>query len=299
MKKYFVCFAFVFMISILFSSCVKNREDEKNVSATEEIFSVKTELVEKSDFNVYIKLNGNVIANNSVSVYPEVSGKLVNTYVILGSKVQKGDRIAEINPSMMGDRYVNNIVYAPISGVITSMPLTIGSTVTQEMVVATVGDVSRLKICVDVPERYAGFLKKGIKADVHLVAYPDEVFSASVESYSPVIDEFKRTKQVFLNFDKTDGRIEAGMFAKIKLFIKNYQDVIVVSESAIIIEGEEKFVFVKNDDNTVTVRTVKTAENINFKVHVVEGLSAGEKVVTEGSLMLSDGVKVIEVKEGE
>lgn len=296
MKKYFDCFAFAFIITALFFSCHKNQEENSDDEA-ESIFSVKTEVVQQQEFDVYIKLNGNVTSNNSVSVYPEVSGKLVKTYVNLGSKVKKGDAIIATNSSVVGEEYRNNIVRSPIAGVITSVPLKIGSYVTTSTVVATVGDISRLRICCDVPERYAAFLHKGINAQVCLVAHPEEIFSASVESYSPVIDEISRTKQVFLDFDEIDSRVEAGMFAKIKLFIKKYSGVIVIPESAIIMEGEENFVFVKNADQTVTRRIVTVGERIDAKARIISGLNEGMPVVTEGNLMLSDGLKVNEILE--
>lgn len=218
----------VFTVAVLFSSCIRNRNDEiaddKFEFAEETNTFVSTvqakDEIPKEEKMAYIKINGSVIAENSVSVFPEVGGKLVNTFVRLGSSVRKGDAIAEINPSDAGSRYNNYIARSTISGVVTSIPLKEGSTVSTETVVAIVSDTSHLQILCDVPERHAAFLKKGLRAQVSLVAYPDETFAARVETFSPVIDEIKRTKQVFLEFNEVDARIEAGMFAKLKLFIE-------------------------------------------------------------------------------
>ena len=69
-------------------------------------------------------------------------------------------------------------------------------------------------------------LKIGLKAEISLEAYPEQIFSATVVRVSPVLDAASRTKQVILNFDKKDSRVNAGMFAKVKLYTVDYVNVV-------------------------------------------------------------------------
>src|SRR5574344_1788649 len=114
----------ILFAGILFIKQRKSASQKKEAAtqAEETAFTVKTEKAGRIDFSVYIKINGNVEANNTVSVYPDMNGKMIRPLVSLGSKVRKGDVIAEIDPSKPGEPYAASRVYAPISGSITSVP---------------------------------------------------------------------------------------------------------------------------------------------------------------------------------
>ena len=62
----------------------------------ETVYTVKSEAVSKSDLQEYLRLNGTVKAENTISVYPDIGGKLTRVPVTLGSYVKKGQLIAEV-----------------------------------------------------------------------------------------------------------------------------------------------------------------------------------------------------------
>ena len=66
------------------------------------VFSVKTQVVKKDTLHGYVIANGEIESQNSVNVYPDVSGKVIETNVMLGSTVQRNDIIAYIDPSAPG-----------------------------------------------------------------------------------------------------------------------------------------------------------------------------------------------------
>jgi multidrug efflux pump subunit AcrA (membrane-fusion protein) len=74
-----------------------------------------------------------------------------------------------------------------------------------------------LEINARIPEREIAGLVTGLKAEVSLQAYPGEVFHATVNRVSPVVDSISRTKLINLRFDQEDRRINAGMFARLRL----------------------------------------------------------------------------------
>ena len=116
---------------------------------------------------------------------------------------------------------------------------------------------------------------------------------ATVSRVSPVVDAATRTKQVIMNFDKKDSRVNAGMFAKVKLYTSKYSGKLVVPSDAIITNDDDvSYLFVVNDDYTVSRRTVKTGKAIDGMIQVTDNLMAGERVVYEGMLSLSDGANV-------
>ena len=257
------------------------------------VVSVRTMTAEITTLHGYVNTNGEVESQNSVSVYPDMGGKVISTSVMLGSSVKKNDIIAYVDPSEPGTNYRSSPVYAPISGSVISTPLKNGKKVTTSTAIAIIGDINNLQVTANVPERYVAVLKKGLKAEVSVEAYPGVIFEATVSRVSPVVDATTRTKEVILTFDRHDERINAGMFAKVKLYTSKYSGKLVVPSDAIITNDDDvSYLFVVNDDYTVSRRTVKTGKAIDGMIQVTDNLMAGERVVYEGMLSLSDGANV-------
>ena len=261
--------------------------------AVNTIFTVRSVEAVKKTLNDYVITNGEVESQSAVEVFPSMGGKVQQINVLLGSQVKKGDVIAKIDPSEPGTKYALSPVEAPISGSIVSTPLKVGTKVTTNSAVTMIGDIDNLQISASVPERYVSELKTGLKAEITVEAYPDVIFMATVSRVSPVVDAATRTKQVIMNFDKKDSRVNAGMFAKVKLYTSKYSGKLVVPSDAIITNDDDvSYLFVVNDDYTVSRRTVKTGKAIDGMIQVTDNLMAGERVVYEGMLSLSDGANV-------
>lgn len=256
-------------------------------------FTVRSVEAKVSTLTDYVITNGEVESQSAVEVFPSMSGKVQQINVLLGSHVKKGDVIAKIDPSEPGTKYALSPVEAPISGSIVSSPLKVGTTVTTNSAVTVIGDIDNLQVSANIPERYVAELKTGLKAEVTLEAYPGVIFSASVSRVSPVVDSSTRTKQIILNFDKRDSRVNAGMFAKVKLYTSKYSGKLVVPSDAVITNDDgSAYLFVVNDDGTVSRREIKTGKSIDGKIQITDNLMAGERVVYEGMLSLSEGAKV-------
>lgn len=243
----------------------------------------------------YVLTNGEVESQSAVEVYPSMSGKISNVNVMLGSHVNKGDVIAYVDPSEPGSNYAKSPVLAPISGSIVSTPLKVGTKVSTATAVTMIGDIENLQITASVPERYIAELKTGLKAEVGLEAYPGIVFTATVSRVSPVVDKTSRTKEVILNFDKKDSRVNAGMFAKVKLYTTDYAGKLVVAKDAVVQDDDKSYLYVVNDDYTVSKRTVELGKSVDSYIQITDNLMPGERVVIEGMLSLSDGANVNDV----
>ena len=302
-------FTVLFALFILAScsSCSNNNENDSEFSeegedAENQIQAVRVEDLITSDLRKFIKLNGNVRTEKSMSVYPIMAGKIAGTNIRLGSKVKKGAVIAYVDPSVPGSRFALNEVIAPISGTVISTPLKAGTRVDTETAVTTIGDLSKLQVVVNIPERYVSYLRNGLAADILLEAYPDKKFSAVVSEISPVLDEATRTKEVLLSFTKMDNRINAGMFADVKLYLKKYAKVFSVPTSCIIEKAGEKFVYaiLENEPNVAHITPIKAGEEIqdrtivNFIAPEINKALAESnvKVVVQGFETLQDGSNV-------
>lgn len=258
----------------------------------ETVYTVKTQQVEKKDLQEFLRINGTVKAENTISVYPDIGGKLTRVPVTLGSYVKKGQVIAEVDPSSPGSHYAVSPVYAPIEGYITSLPLTTGTTVSTSTEIAMIGNINKLQIECKIPESKIAVLKNGLTALVGLEAYKTESFPAHVFRISPIVDETSRTKQVYLIFDTNDERINAGMYVKIHLNTVLHENALVIPTDAILTENGKQYVYVYNTDNTVTKRGITTGATVDGEAEILDGLSETDVIVVNGMQVLSDGVSV-------
>ncbi|MBQ5471786.1 MAG: efflux RND transporter periplasmic adaptor subunit [Treponema sp.] len=278
-----------------------NKKDSKGMMgrgrgpAGTTVVTVRSQEAAVQTLKDYVLTNGEGESPCAVEVDPSVRGKVSSVNVMLGSHVNKGDIIAYVDPSEPGSNYAKSPVIAPISGSIVSTPSKVGAKVSTTTALTMIGDIENLQISASVPERYVAELKPGLKAQIGLEAYPGVIFNASVSRVSPVVDKTSRTKQVVLNFDKKDSRVNAGMFAKVKLFTSEYKGQLVVPKDSLVQDDDNSYLFVVNDNSTVTKRTVKLGKSVDTLIQVTDNLMAGERVVTEGMLSLSDGASVNDI----
>ncbi|WP_296668736.1 MULTISPECIES: efflux RND transporter periplasmic adaptor subunit [unclassified Treponema] len=262
------------------------------------VVSVRTMTAEITTLHGYVNTNGEVESQNSVSVYPDMGGKVISTSVMLGSSVKKNDIIAYVDPSEPGTNYRSSPVYAPISGSVISTPLKNGKKVTTSTAIAIIGDINNLQVTANVPERYVAVLKKGLKAEVSVEAYPGVIFAATVSRVSPVVDATTRTKEVILTFDRHDERINAGMFAKVKLYTEDYSGAVVMPSDALVQNGDDFFAYIVNSSGggeTVSKVKVEKGKTVDGYVQILSGVKEGDKVVIQGMASLGDGSKILDI----
>lgn len=260
------------------------------------VTSVRTIKAENITLLDFVNTNGEVETQTSIDVFPSMSGKVVRLNVSLGSSVRKGQVIAYVDPSEPGQYFANSPVIAPISGSILSSPVRTGQKVTTGTVISRIGDIDNLQITAKIPERYISEVKIGLKAEIKLEAYPDVTFNATVSRISPVVDAATRTKEIILVFDQKDSRINAGMYASVKLYTTEYSGKIAIQQDAFVNNNDLYYLYVVNPDGeTVTKRQVTLGKNVNGFYQIMDGINEGDIVVVEGMLTLAEGSKIKDI----
>ena len=257
--------------------------------------SVRTMLLENTTLTDFVITNGEIETQTSIEVFPSIGGRVVEMKVSLGSPVKQGDIIAYIDPSEPGSYYAKSPVTAPISGSIISSPVKTGQKVSVSSVVTKIGDIANLQVSAKVPERYVADLRIGQRAEITMQAYGNEVFWAKVVRISPVVDAATRTKEIILNFEQNYEKVNAGMFAKVKLYTNDYSGYPVVPQDSLVNNSDKYYLYVVKEDSTVEKRQVTLGQNIDGYYQILDGVVAGETVVIEGMLTLTNGSKVRDV----
>jgi multidrug efflux pump subunit AcrA (membrane-fusion protein) len=256
------------------------------------VFSVRTAGAEIRSLEAYIEINGNIVSENQVIVVPDAGGRLVSMRASLGAVVNRGDLIAEVDPSRPGSQYSLSPVYAPVSGVVMSNPLSVGSTVSTATALITIASGTALEIDALIPEREIGQLREGLSAEVRLEAFLGEVFQAQIVRISPVVNPASRTKSIVLRFNRQDQRINAGMFVRIKLNTRSYENVVSIPQDAVVESRGVHVVFVLSGEDRVSMREVTLGVTVDGETEIRSGLNAGDKVVVQGQQFLTDGAAV-------
>ncbi|HXW40904.1 MAG TPA: efflux RND transporter periplasmic adaptor subunit [Xanthobacteraceae bacterium] len=119
-----------------------------------------------------------------------------------------------------------------------------------------------------------------------------ELATGRVAAVDNQIDTTTGTVKVRAQFDNTDNALFPNEFVNARLLVKTLQDVVTVPTSAILRGAPGAYVYVVNPDSTVSVRQITTGAVDGNLTAVISGLSAGERVVVDGTDRLRNGLRV-------
>lgn len=293
-RKYrFIVTIMIVIFIISFISCKK--ESEKAKETVETIFAVNTTKTIKGEINNYIELNGDVKTKTEIDVYPDVTGKLISIRVSLGQNVLKNQIIAYVDPSKPGMDYKPNPVKSTITGTITSLPIKIGSTVTQQIAIAKIGKLNQLEVVTFVSEKYISKIKIGLLAIIKTQAY-DKKINAFISETSPVVDPLTRMMEVKLNLYSQNRQLMPGMFVEIKIITEKKNNIVKIPAECVVKRYGNYYVFVikrtKDNEAIVERKKIRLGIQIENKIEITDGLKENEEIVFRGQTLLEDKSRV-------
>ncbi|TFH08549.1 MAG: efflux RND transporter periplasmic adaptor subunit [Nitrosomonadales bacterium] len=180
------------------------------------------------------------------------------------------------------------ILHAPFSGVITERNINPGMEVRPDLTspLFVISDLSKLWVQMDIFEKDIGKIHVGQEVLMHVSAYPEESFTATVSYISQVVDETTRTVKARCVFQNPETRLLPSMFASIKVLSDPDELVVVVPLTALFTEGESDWLYVNIGDYQYQKRPVKTGLRLKGHTVILEGLHQGEHLVVDGALLL-------------
>ncbi len=180
--------------------------------------------------------------------------------------------------------------YVPIvasrSGTIVKKNIVIGSANKAGMTLMRIADLSRVWIEADVYESDLEFVSPGMEALVTLPYLPGQTFNARVDYIYPYLMGTTRTGRIRLGLDNPDGVLKPDMYAEVKLRADLGQR-LVVPEEAVLFAGDSRVVFVDLGGGKLRPQKILTGIQEQNYIEVLEGLHAGEQVVTSGNFLIA------------
>ena len=175
---------------------------------------------------------------------------------------------------------------APFDGRIIMRNITRGEVVEPQQKLFTVADLSDVWVVGNVPEKDVQFIRKDQKVNVIVSAYPHAIMSGTITYIGDVLDPATRTMRLRVTVQNPGRLLKPEMFATVLVHAAATPDALTVPLAAVQNGSTGKIVFVQRGMNDFEVRTVKLGNEQGEVVTVLDGVNAGEQVVTKGSFVL-------------
>ncbi len=173
-------------------------------------------------------------------------------------------------------------IRAPFAGRIGLRSVSEGALVNPGVVLATLQDISKVKIDFAIPERYTGDLRAG-QVILFTTDYTPEPFTATVEALEPAVDLGTRTIRMRAICDNHDGKLVPGASVKVDLKLRSTEKSLFVPTSALIPSMKGYGIFLSRSAKALLV-PVKTGLRNRESVQVMEGIVPGDTIVVTNLL---------------
>jgi RND family efflux transporter MFP subunit len=178
---------------------------------------------------------------------------------------------------------------APVSGTVISRAVNPGEVIAADKELMRVADLSSVWVIGQVYEKDLGRIRVGSGATVTSDAYTGRVFRGRVSYVDPTIDAATRTAQVRVELANPGQALKIGMFVNVAFATVGGSESTtpVIPKMAVQNMNNQQVVFVATKDpNAFAMRPVRLGPEVNGFFPVLEGVSVGDQIVTEGSFLL-------------
>ncbi|MBQ8223386.1 MAG: efflux RND transporter periplasmic adaptor subunit [Bacteroidales bacterium] len=199
----------------------------------------------------------------------------------------------EVSKKSYANLLENTILTSPISGIVTARNYDEGDMYAMAQPLFVVQNITPVKMLINVSENNYSRVKKGMEVELTADAYPGEIFNGKVNLVYPTIDPRSHTFPVEILVNNKDEKLRPGMFARVTInYGTNYR--VVVPDNAVLkqVGADDKYVYVLNEDNTVTYTPVKLGVRMGDRYEIISGLDDGATIVTSGQTRLKNNIKV-------
>ena len=186
-------------------------------------------------------------------------------------KVKKGEIIAKLS--------TKNIL-APFSGKLGTRGIS-STTLGTNSIILTVDDTDNILCDLQIPEVYAGVLKKGLKVNGKFSAYKNKEYDGVIESVASRIDASTRSILARAKIKNKQGDIIPGSLLEISV---NYNtgEALSIPDTSVMLEGDKAYVYKISADNIANKTEVDIGLRSKGNLQVLSGLDFGDIIVAEG-----------------
>lgn len=243
---------------------------------------------------------GNLISQQQLD---EADSRYQSTKAAYTVALQEVDRLkallvsSEASEKLAEKKLNDATIRAPFPGAIKTRTVHPGEYVRVQSPVMVLVRTDRLRARLAVPERWAGWVKDGVTADLHVEAFPGETFQGKISRINPAVAQDSRTFEAEALLANLDGRLKPGFFLQASIPSEKEEKTIFLPEQAVNYRYGVYKVFLLNG-NRVSEHQIRpagqTEDERGRRFEVAEGLKPGDRVAVAISGDLHDGAVVQE-----
>ena len=177
-------------------------------------------------------------------------------------------------------------VTAPIAGVIQSLDMRQGMTVSSGMTIARLNGLSTVWMEAAIPEAQGSLLTPGKSVAAQLSAYPGKTFEGRVIAVLPEVNAQTRTVRVRMEFPSRGQVLRPGMFSQVKLDGGKQSEALLIPTEALISTGKRHMVIVADGKGGFRPVAVTPGAQAAEKTAILDGLNEGDSVVASGQFLI-------------
>jgi cobalt-zinc-cadmium efflux system membrane fusion protein len=189
-------------------------------------------------------------------------------------------------------------VMATIKGVVVERKVTTGQVVQPADVLFTVADLSRVWAVAQVPEQQVAQVKVGQSVRIEVPALENEKLIGKLIYVGQTVNPESRTVLVRTELDNTSGRLKPSMLASM-LIESSPTKRVVVPITAIVREQDADYVFIEEKPGSFRLKPVRLSSEHNGQRVVLDGLSQGMRIVSDGAFHLNNHRNLKDMEKGE
>ncbi len=187
----------------------------------------------------------------------------------------------------IGDR----VIRAPFSGQVSLRRISVGAVITAGDEIATVSDLSQIKLDFTLPETMLANVRVGQTVSAKAAAFPDYSATGKILAIDPVINPQTRTATLRAVLPNRNALLKPGMLLSVTIE-SQARTAPAVPELSLVREGDASFVYIVSGSQKARRVPVNTGGRDGNLVEILGGIEAGDYIVTEGVVKLSDGASV-------
>lgn len=186
-------------------------------------------------------------------------------------------------------------ITAPITGRLNEIETKIGDWMSVDKPVAQILQIGEVKVTVGIPESDVSDITDLKEADIIIEALDKLRLKGKKLFLSRQTGDLARLYNLELVVDNPDGRILPGMFARVEIIKKRFEDALAVPLYAVISQDDENFVYLEKN-NKAEKRPVELGILEGWMIQVKSGLNVGDKVIIVGHRQVDEGQAVQVIK---
>ncbi|WP_437214168.1 efflux RND transporter periplasmic adaptor subunit [Pectobacterium sp. LFLA-215] len=177
-------------------------------------------------------------------------------------------------------------ITAPEDGYVNKLEVRQGMQLSPAQPLFELASLNPVWVDVDYPEAQAAQLTIGSDISAASTAWPGKTFHGKISELLPVLDSTTRTLKARVVLDNPQQQLKPGMYLTVQLSHAQAQPRLAIPQEALLVSGSQNRVLLSDGNGHFTPRNVTAGASLGDWVEIIDGLKAGDSVVTSGQFLI-------------